>query len=483
LLQQQAGHGERIMTNLLQLTELVHQTESRKNLSMAELISWVKRGLDGMSAEGDEYTQRVESDEDAVKIVTIHKSKGLEYNIVLAPYLDFADSGRQTFLSFRDPESGDYIGAEKDGMDEEQLKWQQQQAEQENRRLLYVAITRAVYKCFIFKNNYYRSSTLNTFLTALTDPDPSLIVFEKEVPEASAVSYRKVTPQTWQASAPVAFTLQEESWRKMSYSMLAAKPEHPTVPRVFLEPGNYDHFIFHTLRRGAKTGNFLHFIFENINFTEDTRWEKWLTEAIRRFVPGQQELYLPLLQEMLQQVLHTNIGGSNHPFTLSAVNWNKRLAELEFDFPVPLFQPDKLHALADKEISILVKNLYSLPGHELEGIMNGKIDLFFEHEGRYYILDWKSNYLGSKPEDYSAPALAKAMNDNNYHLQYLIYTLAVKKYLESRLGHFDYDTQFGGVIYIFVRGVRAGTSYGIFNTKPSEEKISALESILEKNSS
>lgn len=480
LLQLQAGNGERIMTNLLQLTELVHQTESRKNLSMAELISWIKRGLDGMSAEGDEYTQRVESDEEAVKIVTIHKSKGLEYNIVLAPYLDFADSGRQDFLSFRDPESGDYIGAERDLMNEEQLQWQQQQAEQENRRLLYVAITRAVYKCFLFKNNYYKSSTLTTFLSALTAADPSLILFEKEAPEAPVTHYRKEIHKVALTPAVIDFALQEESWRKMSYTMLAAKPEHITVLRTFLEPGNYDHFIFHTLRRGAKTGNFLHFIFESIDFAEDSRWDKWLTEAIRRFVPGQQEQYLPFLKEMLQHVLHSNIGDAEYPFTLSAIKWNKRLAELEFDFPVPLFQPDQLQELADEETSILVKNLYSLPGHALEGIMNGKIDLFFEQEGRYYILDWKSNYLGGKPEDYSPEALAKAMNDNNYHLQYLIYTLAVKKYLESRLGSFDYDTQFGGIVYVFVRGVRAGTPYGIFTTKPSEERINALENILSK---
>jgi exodeoxyribonuclease V beta subunit len=480
LLQQPAGNGERTITNLLQLIELVHQAENRKNLTPAELISWLNRGIDGMSAEGDEYTQRVESDEEAVKIVTIHKSKGLEYNIVLAPYLDFADNHKQDFVSFRDPQSGDYIGAERALMEEEQLEWQKQQAEQENRRLLYVAITRAVYKCFIFKNLYYKNSTLTTFLNALPTEGATGIVVEKEAPQAPATGYHKAAAPRFTPAAPVAFSLQEESWRKMSYSMLAAKPEHVSIPRVLPEPGGYDHFIFQTLRRGAKTGNFLHFLFENISFTEDKHWDKWITESIRRFVPGQQEAYFEFLKEMLQQVLHVNIGSSEYPFTLEAIKWNKRLAELEFDFPVPLFQPDKLHTLGDKEVSILVRSLHGLPGYELEGMMNGKIDLFFEHDGRYYILDWKSNYLGGSPDDYSPAALAKAMNDNNYHLQYLLYTLAVKKYLESRLGHFDYDTQFGGVIYVFVRGVRAGADNGIFRAKPPIEKIDALERLLSK---
>ncbi|WP_315820730.1 PD-(D/E)XK nuclease family protein [Paraflavitalea speifideaquila] len=206
------------------------------------------------------------------------------------------------------------------------------------------------------------------------------------------------------------------------------------------------------LRRGAKTGNFLHFIFENIHFGDDSRWNKWLEEAIRRFVPGQQEAYQPMLHEMLQQVLYTNIGGEGNPFTLSDISWHKRMTEFEFDFPVPAFPPETLHGLSDSQVSILIRNLHGMPGQELEGMMNGKIDLFFEQGGRYYILDWKSNYLGNELADYSPAALVKAMNEHNYHLQYLIYTLAVKKYLESRLTQFDYHTQFGGVIYLFVRG-------------------------------
>ena len=146
--------GERIITNMLQVIELLHQVQSRKNLSMPELISWLKRGIDGMIIEGDEYSQRIESDEDAVKIVTIHKSKGLEYNIVFAPFLDFVPKKKQEFFSFRDPVSGHYQGVEENRISSEQRSFYNQQSEQENRRLLYVAITRAVYKCFIFKNQF-----------------------------------------------------------------------------------------------------------------------------------------------------------------------------------------------------------------------------------------------------------------------------------------------------------------------------------------
>ncbi|WP_276485149.1 exodeoxyribonuclease V subunit beta [Paraflavitalea pollutisoli] len=480
LLAAPAGDGERIITNLFQLIELVHQAESRKNLSVPELLSWLKRGIDGMTAEGDEYLQRMESDEAAVRIVTIHKSKGLEYNIVLAPFLDFVDSKRQEFVSFRDADTGDYIGAERNRLTERQQLWFAQQSEQENRRLLYVAITRAVYTCFIFRNLYYKNSTLATFVQALTQADPRLVAMKEEEGEAPAAvrSRKAVETQPTKAPAPINFVLQEEHWRKLSYTMLAAQQEHVSPPRSFPSTEAYDNFIFQELRRGAKTGNFLHFIFENVPFEDDSRWEKWLDEAIRRFAPGQQETYKPMLEQMLKQVLYTNIGGEATSFSLSETAWQKKMTEFEFDFPVPGFAPEALHALGDEQTTILIRSLYGLPGNVLEGMMNGKIDLFFEHEGRYYILDWKSNYLGGSVSDYSQASIARAMNEHNYHLQYLIYTVAVKKYLESRLPSFDYDTQFGGVIYLFVRGVRTNSHTGIFTHKPPIEKIQALERIL-----
>lgn len=470
----QSENGERIMTNLFQLIELVHQAQSRKNLSMAELISWLKRGIDGMATDGDEYMLRVESDEEAVKIVTIHKSKGLEYKIVLAPFLDFAESRNIELVSYRDPETGDYVAAEKSKLTEDQEKWYKQQAEQENRRLLYVAITRAVYKCYIFRNSYYYVSTLLEFLKAIT-PDDVLIKAETEIPEAKGYRYRENIPAPARITQDtVHFSLKEQYWRKMSYTMLAAKHEILPRERALPQENEYDTFIFNTLRRGAKTGNLLHFIFEKVDFTDDTRWGKWLEEAVRRFAPGQQELYLPMLRQLLEHVLNAVIHIEGETFSLSSVSLRRRITEFEFDFPVAAFETAQLNSLSDTVAIVAVK----LNNGELEGIMNGKMDLFFEHNGKYYILDWKSNYLGFSMPDYSPEALAAALNENNYHLQYLLYTVAAKKYLETRLPAFDYETQFGGVIYLFVRGVRKEGDTGIFVTKPTYERILALEAIL-----
>lgn len=487
LLHAHTESGERVISNLFQLTELIHQVQSRKNLSMTELVSWLKRGIDGMATEGDEYEQRVESDEEAVNIVTIHKSKGLEYKIVIAPFLDFVENKHVAFFSFRDPDTGDYVGVEKKRMTEEQRVSYERQVEQENRRLLYVAITRGVYKCFIFRNNskYYSNSTLQTFMQALVaaPPSPAVIKFEQDLPVAPgpiAGQPAEVAVNTVN-NASVRFVLKEQNWRKMSYTMLAAKAEHSLKLRPTQQEDPYETFIFYTLKRGAKTGNLLHFLFENINFSEDSRWEKWLTETIRRFVPGQQDVYMPMLKQLLGHVLHTDITVGDRTFQLSDIMWHKRIPEFEFDFPVSAFFPDILNGLSDDRTSVVVRRFHEHGSSELEGIMNGKMDLFFEHEGKYYILDWKSNYLGDTPDDYSSAALVVAMNESNYHLQYLIYTLAAKKYLESRLHSFNYERQFGGVIYCFVRGIRRGQSTGIFTSKPPLTKILQLENSLSPN--
>jgi exodeoxyribonuclease V beta subunit len=529
LLRRHTENGERILTNLFQLTELVHEVQNRKNLSMTELIAWLQRGIEGMATEGDAYIQRMESDEEAVKIVTIHKSKGLEYNIVLVPFLDFVDNTGNDFVSFRDPVSGDYLSMERERLTNSQLKWYQQQQEQENRRLLYVAVTRAVYKCYVYKNEAgkFNFSTLATFLTAVKNtaqemdfdeqpeqseraeqsdhqarhsglplssgadqpknPDrgagihPPFICFESSVPAipeggftTGDIAENVLTPTS---EVPVYFHLKEENWRKMSYSMLAARQERTQRLASGQLKDEYDDFIFHVLPRGDKTGNLLHSIFEKVHFSEEANWDKTLEEAVNNFAPVRRELYLPKLRQLLNHVLHTPLTGENG-FSLAEVSWNKRISELEFDFPVQLFRPEKIIEFSGEGRFLNVRRFMDYNTMELEGIMNGKIDLFFEYEGLYYVLDWKSNYLGNQPSDYSPQSLVTAMDEGNYHLQYLIYTLAVKKYLQTRISHFDYEKQFGGVIYLFVRGMRNGSPNGIFTVKPPLSLILQLEDLL-----
>ena len=478
LLNNATENGERIITNILQLMEVLHKLQTQKQFSMQELASWLKRGIEGMEVEGDEFEQRVESDEESVKIVTIHKSKGLEYNIVFAPFLDLNASTDFELVTFRDASTGDYLFAAHALLNEEQLRITEKQLEQENRRLIYVAITRAVYKCYINRNTYnkFSQSALAPFINAIKETKPPLIAFETAPAIPQSYRYTSGTAQLEPAYLQAAnFHLAEINWRKLSYTYL--DPGHTPIfkPGTGKALAEYDEFIFRQLKRGANTGNLVHYIFERIDFTDAAYWPKIIADALKRFMPNAPATYALQLTAMLQQVTAVNISPMQPAFCLADLQKDQRITELEFDFNVAPFSPDAVNNLSTAEVNFQVRN-----ARELEGIMNGKIDMFFEHAGKYFILDWKSNFLGDQPSSYSKQNIHAAMTESNYHLQYLVYTLAVKKYLQLRLPGFNYATHFGGVIYLFIRGVRKGASQGIFTFIPPESLINELDKLLSK---
>ncbi len=478
LLNQTEGNGERSITNVLQLMELLHKTQTQKQLSTSELVNWLKRGIEGMEVEGDEFEQRVESDEEAVKIVTIHKSKGLEYNIVFAPFLDLKADSEFGFVSFREPDTGEYLFSDSYLLDDEQVQQNARQQEQENRRLIYVAVTRAVYKCYINKNTfgYFTQSAITPFVNAVKENKSVYIEFESSPVLPEHYNYSSSAQQLRQAYLQAAdFQLKEVNWRKLSYTYM----DVPHVSALKKNAANgldvYDEFIFKTLQRGADTGNLLHYIFERIDFSDTVYWQPVIEAALKRFRSNPPSGYSIHLVALLHHVTGAHIHIGKETFTLQELHREKRLNELEFDFNVAPFDPDDFARLSTPELPVRVRY-----AKELEGIMNGKIDLFFEHAGKYFILDWKSNFLGDSVTDYSKENIDLAMAESNYHLQYFIYTLAVKKYLQVRVPGFDYNTHFGGVIYLFVRGVRKGREQGVFTYRPPESLIDKLDGLLSK---
>ena len=475
LLESNIAGGERILSNTLQLVELLHKIQTNKQYSPTELINWLQKVREGHTAEGDEFEQRIESDEDAVKIVTIHKSKGLEYNIVIAPYLDIKTDIKD-FTSYRDPITGDYLFANNEILTPDQMDIILTQQEQENRRLIYVAITRAKYKCYLCNSlaGYYKKSSFKPFVEAISKSASKEIAFE----EAPAIPYRfkynagiPYYPIVYKKASN--FSLEQLHWHKMSYTFL--NPEHISQqkPTAGNPKDAYSEFIFSTLKKGAYTGNLLHYIFEFIHFSESTHWPKVINNALKRLSPGNQDAYATNLLELLQQVTQTDLHCNGQSFSLSQFNHEHRINEFEFDFMVQPFQVPQINQLSTIKVPFHLKPFQQSSG-QLEGIMNGKMDLFFEHGGKYYILDWKSNYLGDSLSDYTTDKIWDAMAENNYHLQYHIYTVAICKYLSLHVPGFSYETHFGGVIYLFVRGIRKGENTGIFFHQPEKNTIDQL---------
>ena len=171
--------------------------------------------------------------------------------------------------------------------------------------------------------------------------------------------------------------------------------------------------------------------------------------------------------------------------SLGQVQSRERLSEMEFYFPLQRLGADALGRLLSRHVGLAgmtepPAHLERLRFEPLEGYMKGFIDLVFRCNNRFYIVDWKSNYLGASLEDYGAEGLRKAVADNFYNLQYTLYTLALHQYLRSRLADYSYASHFGEVFYVFLRGVDplAGPAYGIYRDRPEEASIEALSTAL-----
>jgi exodeoxyribonuclease V beta subunit len=508
LLHSSTRGGERILANLIQLTELVHKMQISQHYTPLELIGWLQRGLEGMEVVGDEFEQRMESDEQAVRIVTIHKSKGLEYNIVLVAGIDKPiKTTDKKSLDIRQP-NGEVFTALGEELSAEEKQLYMEQQEQEKRRLLYVAVTRAVYKVYLYRiekgtkstksNKINKTNKINKSDESNDDNNSNKTSSITLAPFLSHLQTSEQYAHCWELLPPLnyagepvfsgeeefsnfeplsieAFQLPELHWRRMSFTALAAKHEIEAKPLSIAPNTGYDYFLFQQLRRGAQTGNLLHYLFENIHFNQPNKWQKTVDQALQRFAPTQAEVWREPLVQLLHEVMETDLQGEHDRFQMASVLQEQKIAEFEFDFIVQPFMVDALNALSRPDRMIAVKDY-----HALQGIMNGKIDLFFQFQQRYYVLDWKSNYLGDRIEDYIPEKLNQAMNENNYHLQYLIYTVALKKYLQHRLGkNFSYQRDFGGVFYLFVRGVRKNNvnGEGVFYNKPEEAEINRLEQL------
>ena len=482
-------NGERIISNLFQLIEVLQKVESENRYSPKELTNFLNRRINGLKDDSDEYTQRIESDEDAVTIMTIHRSKGLEFDIVIAPYLDFKVEEKFGFSTYRET-NDDYCFVVNGQLGKKLSIWEEQQ-EQENRRLLYVAITRARYNCFIFKEKEPKKknpdkfkSTMSPFYNELELKKDKLIdyiCFSDYETVAGQYKNDSLKIKDYKSVELPKIELTDKYWKKMSFSYLSA--EHKYYPKETknksYENEKYNQFIFKDLPKGALLGSMLHNIFEFIDFTNDDKWGSIVDISLRQFLPNYigSDKFRDKLEQMIVEVLKSTIKIDNESFKLEDVKLEKRRSEFEFDINVSQFE---LNILQDG-INELLPNNYEVKtkyNEQLEGILNGFIDLFFEHNGKYYILDWKSNFLGDTIEDYNNEKLVQAMNENNYHLQYLLYTLAIKKYLESKLQNFDYEKHFGGAIYVFLRGVRENEETGLFVDKPSLELIDEIENII-----
>lgn len=468
--------GLRRLSTLNQLLEVIQEAAFEYELKPNGLLTYLQKQLGGGDNESDTYLQRLESDEEAVIIMTIHKAKGLEFSVVIAPYLDMVAKEKFDFSSYRN-EHGKYLFYPNEHGNGEPKQLFIQQLEEENRRLLYVAVTRAKYNCFLFRldgsKSQGKATALKPFIDNISSSEEiNISRFDWKIENQrnedaidSNLELRILNPN---------FNLPDANWRKMSFSFLTQHGK--ATPKIYgsEQDNEYDQFIFQTLPRGTSLGDMLHYIFERVNFKEDSNWEEVVKRSLERYYPQYQETFLAHLLAMVKQVTNVSLNVDGESFTLQDVDPEQLVSELEFDLPIKNFNTGGILGIPREDAFMLTARA----GQELKGLLNGFVDLFFQHNGKYYILDWKSNYLGDQLEHYNYENMLQAMNDNNYHLQYLLYSLGIKQYLTSRVPGFDFERDFGGVVYLFLRGIRQNESSGVFTVKPTLEQMEYLEDLV-----
>lgn len=535
--------GERRMTNLLHLFECLHEASEMYPAPDA-LLHWLRtRRADPGT---DEQTQlRLESDAHLVQIVTVHAAKGLEYPVVFCPFLwagaRAAGGPGLEARTYHDDDGVlllDYRDGLDDAFDDKRVRaLQRVERDAEFLRLVYVALTRAAHRCVVVVGCHtVRGSAtasargLLNWMVLAPEVDPQDWAQAKPTPAQVAEAWRALAanapgcvglaalPEGGRAAlqpeppAPGGFVAcalprpVPAAWRIGSYSGLAhgiggdgsaADHDYRIVRSTAPLPESVEADDILRFPRGPAAGDCLHALLEQAEFTDPTHWDVAIASALDG-LPEQPEdrrdagprgsaartalraRRARMLRGLLDALLHTALPlGTEAPLRLATLEPARRLAEMEFHLPSAGLRHQDLEA-------VLARHGYARPGLDfpaLTGFLKGFIDLVFEHQGRYFVLDWKSNRLGHLPDHYDRDAMDAEIARHAYHLQALLYSVALHRHLGRRLPDYDPARHFGGAVYLFVRAVRPdwrtanGAPAGVWFHRPSDAALAQLDAL------
>jgi exodeoxyribonuclease V beta subunit len=493
--------GERRLTNLRQLAELLHAAEHTHRLSPEGLLAWLRH--ERQTQEELDYTLRelrLETDADAVQILTAHGSKGLQYEIVFCPFL-WADLAPRPEEVLRRGDRHELVFGIKKGHPLRPLAAAQRLAEEV--RLAYVALTRARRRCYVHVAAPEADDGPLACLFAGIEPIADrrrAALHALAAASGGAISTTEIAlPATAERlELPPLPPLQpprrpERRPRPAgfhSYSSLVAK-SHDRDPIVLRDdapllvgertPARRGMFAF---ARGPGPGHHLHALLEQIDLAQVD------DPAVRDLVRASLDaagLLLPTAHDgpiepvddvvaMLRDLAAATLPDGT---TLAGLTAAGRRAEWGFVLPADNPGTAALAALFAASASAPARaqapRLQALTPQALRGFLVGFVDVVAEHQGRFWILDWKSNHLGDHGEDYAPDRLLPAMVAHDYVLQYHLYLLALHRHLRARRQDYDYERHVGGVVYPFLRGVRAGSDRGLFVDRPPAALVHALD--------
>ncbi|MBW4047413.1 MAG: exodeoxyribonuclease V subunit beta [Proteobacteria bacterium] len=475
--------GERRLTNMLHLAEILQEASSLVEGEQA-LVRWMAEAVKGKAGSLEEQQVRLESEADLVKIVTIHKAKGLEYPVV---YLPFGCNFREA----DDDESGEVD-------DVARL--------QEDLRLLYVALTRARHalwlgvaavsvrnarSCSLHKSalGYLlggaQAQAAEAIPALVRDAFGALPATCVEVADAQCGSTQLVpsAPAIALREPPMYTGRFERDWSISSFTALvrglSAWPGERRAALQNLEDDAQQLATLptrdaprHEFPRGAFAGKFLHdqlawLAGQGFGLKGNRALRDRLAQRSDRLGWGNRAEQICVWFEELVATPLPELGAS-------LAQLNSFLPEMEFWFPVAGARAAAIDAICGERV-LPGRQRAPLTERALQGLVMGFADLVFEWEGRWWVLDYKSNALGAGDADYTAEAIANAVAAHRYDVQAMLYLLALHRLLRARLGaSYDPVRQLGGAMDLFIRGIR-GPASGCFVMPANIELLERLE--------
>ena len=503
--------GERRVTNFQHLSEVLHQATANNPTSPSSLVVWLREKISQKDRSSEEYQLRLESESDAIPILTVHKSKGLEYAVTFVPFLGFYSERTKGPFSYHGTD-GQVVVDLWELASEDRINYGRLEENREDARVLYVGLTRASSRCYLYHpypvttEGDAPATSQGRILKEISSQSADGTIggwiesrklhvmishqFISLHPNESGVSkWRDSRPLTdpstlRPAKFPLGRSLPNGSLIQ-SFSSLTNQVDFNGSDLDGLSgdspiepiPASEDDPIFE-FPAGASAGNFMHDVFEHLVFDDSSGWEDLVAEKLgdHQFDTARwTEPILTMVKRVVEAELHSG-------FSLSLLSNKDRMEEMEFLYPS---SHSGLEELGDRlpSGSKLKKYLACLDASEwrnLEesGYLTGFVDLVFRHKNRYYLLDWKSNLLDGRTDGFTETAVEKEMFDHHYVMQYHLYLLALNRFLKNRLVSYDYSRDFGGVYYLFTRGIRPGSRNGVFFDRPSIEVLQRMDECL-----
>ena len=530
-LQQQAT-GERLLTDILHLAELLQQ-RSMELEGPAALIRYLAEHLAGQGdLAAEQQKLRLESDEALIKIVTIHKSKGLEYPLVFLPFIALAravDADKGPVTYHHDGELRVVLQA-----NEQQAQQSERERLAEDMRKLYVALTRARHYCWVGLMPVKEQSAIGYLLSDDAQVSPvalleqlSPFVAQPEIRLADNLAEQRTQVAVLDQSSELLPYAQmtrsvKELWWIASYSALLEQHQQDSkAAELFQELQQelapeqlQDHLetiepktmtLAQGFVRGSQAGTFLHDMlewgavqgFDELAQQPDL-WQPGLKLLMQKYALLQQlpedrwqirywaeqqapypetvDLASALLpvQQWLTELIQTPLWPDQQA-NLSTLKEGSYRAELEFWLAVQHCSSAQLDALVQQYLWPELSRP-ALRTTQLQGMLKGFIDLTLEQDGRYWVLDYKSNYIADG--QYDSAALIQQMLAHRYDVQAALYAVAIHRLLQSRLPDYKPQEHLGGALYWFLRGGHAANK-GVLAVDIPLDLVNKLDALLQ----